>query len=398
MVEYGPARQVFTEPRHPYTRCLQLATPPLSAERRELVALSETMPGLSELAGLRGCRFASRCPLRGPACDAEDPPLVQCASGQFAACHHLDRTDRTDCTKGIAANAAVKLTRAAPNASPPVLRVETLSKSFAGRHSPFAAPTAEVLAVNGVSFELGPNEFVGIVGESGSGKSTLARLLMGLEQPTVGKISIDGQDATGDDRESRRRRIASLQMVFQDPQSALNPRRRVASIVTQVMEAGGNRASWRQRLERARQLLADIGMPADTALRFPAQLSGGQRQRVNIARALCAVPRVLVADEIVSGLDVSVQAQLLNLLLALKRERDIAVLFISHDLTVVRYLCDRVMVMYRGSIVEAGPTEEIFALPRHEYTQRLLAAVPPDDLRARWAGLDIAIDQIEENV
>ena len=151
-------------------------------------------------------------------------------------------------------------------------------------------------------------------------------------------------------------------MVFQDPQSALNPRRRVASIVTQAIEAGGNRGSGSQRLERAREAPAEIGLAPETALRFPSQLSGGQKQRVNIARALCAVPQVLVADEIVSGLDVSVQAQLLDLLLRLREERGFSMLFISHDLSVVRYLCDRVLVMYRGEVVESGRTEDVFAV------------------------------------
>jgi peptide/nickel transport system ATP-binding protein len=166
-------------------------------------------------------------------------------------------------------------------------------------------------------------------------------------------------------------------MVFQDPQSALNPRRRVASIVTQPLEAAGH-ATWEERLARAGLLLREIGLPPEAATRFPAQLSGGQRQRVNIARALCAVPRILIADEIVSGLDVSVQAQLLNLLAALRRERGFSMLFISHDLSVVRYLCDRVLVMYRGAVVESGPTEQVFAAPAHDYTRSLLAAVPPD--------------------
>src|SRR5262249_55765318 len=149
-------------------------------------------------------------------------------------------------------------------------------------------------------------------------------------------------------------------------------------------EAGSRHASLAQRRERTRALLADMGLPADFAARFPAQLSGGQRQRINIARALCAVPKLLVADEIVSGLDVSIQAQLLNLLLRLRAELGFAMLFISHDLSVVRHLCNRVLVMYRGEIVEQGPTEAVFANPRHPHTQALLAAVPPDEPDATW--------------
>jgi peptide/nickel transport system ATP-binding protein len=172
-------------------------------------------------------------------------------------------------------------------------------------------------------------------------------------------------------------------MIFQDPQSALNPRRRVASIVTQPMEGMGA-ASWPERLARAKKLLAETGLAPEMAERFPAQLSGGQRQRVNIARSLCNTPRVLVADEIVSALDVSVQAQILNLLADLRRHHEIALVLISHDLSVVRYLCDRVIVMYRGEAVEEGETEAVFKSPSHWYTKALLAAVPPDDVHHVW--------------
>jgi len=172
--------------------------------------------------------------------------------------------------------------------------------------------------------------------------------------------------------------------VFQDPQSALNPWRRVLRLVTQSMEAPAHAADPAARLARAQELLRETGLPRDCLSRFPGQLSGGQRQRVNIARALCVTPRLLVADEIVSGLDVSVQSQILNLLARMTKSRGLALLFISHDLSVIRYLCARVLVMYRGEIVEAGPTDELFARPRHPYTRTLLAAVPPDDPDRAW--------------
>jgi peptide/nickel transport system ATP-binding protein len=173
-----------------------------------------------------------------------------------------------------------------------------------------------------------------------------------------------------------------MQMVFQDTQSALNPRRRVMSIVTQAMEAASPPASPAERRARTQALLAEVGLPGDLAERLPAQLSGGQRQRINIARALCIVPKLLIADEIVSGLDVSIQAQLLNLLTRLRSELGFAMLFISHDLSVVRHLCSRVLVMYRGEIVEQGSVDTVFADPRHPHTRSLLASVPPDDADA----------------
>jgi peptide/nickel transport system ATP-binding protein len=365
--EYGPARNVFGAPGHPYTRCLQLANPAMR-ERRGLYALPERMPGLRAYNAMIGCAFAPRCPLAIEECTRAPPPLAEVGPSHVAACIRAART------AGIApaAEPAVET----PAAAPIILEASALTKRFASGGL-FRKP--EFTAVSNVSFALHENEFVGIVGESGSGKSTLARLIVGLEVPSDGRVAIAGRDIDGSaEADAHRRR--HVQMVFQDPQSALNPRRRVASIVTQPLEAEGH-STWEERLARAGLLLREIGLPGEAATRFPAQLSGGQRQRVNIARALCAVPRILIADEIVSGLDVSVQAQLLKLLAALRRERGFSMLFISHDLSVVRYLCDRVLVMLRGEVVESGPTEQVFAAPSHEYTRTLLAAVPPDDLR-----------------
>jgi peptide/nickel transport system ATP-binding protein len=287
----------------------------------------------------------------------------------------------TQSLKLAAPTMAGPLAPSATAAGPPLIAAENLTKHFATRR--LFAREQIVTAVEGVSFTLAANEFVGVVGESGSGKSTLARLIVGLEQPSAGRIAIAGQDVTDEAPAARRARIDTVQLVFQDPRSALNPRRSVASIVTQPLEARRQNSSGRR--ERAQVLLADMGLPPETAARYPAQLSGGQRQRVNIARALCIAPKVLVADEIVSGLDVSVQAQLINLLLRLRDEHGFSMLFISHDLAVVRHLCARVLVMLRGKIVEEGATEEVFAAPRHAYTRALIAAVPPDDPAVRWS-------------
>jgi peptide/nickel transport system ATP-binding protein len=265
----------------------------------------------------------------------------------------------------------------------PVLEIRDLSKVFVSRRGWFGR-RRRTEAIMDVDLTIRAGEFVGLVGESGSGKSTLARLVFGLERPTVGTIRLCGENVTNDDAAARSKIVSSAQMVFQDAHSALNPRRRVESLITQAMEVARAPASRHQdRNARAMSLLRETGLPPDTAPRFPHQLSGGQLQRVNIARALCVTPRLLVADEIVSSLDVSVQAQILNLLLDLRAERGIALLFISHDLSVVRYLCSRVVVMYRGRVVEEGLTEEIFSRPRHPYTQALIDAVPPDPA-AKW--------------
>jgi peptide/nickel transport system ATP-binding protein len=372
-VERGPARQLLAAPAHPYTRSLKLAGPAMTGPRRAVAALPDRMPGLLALKDLAGCSFAPRCPDAVAACSAADPPLTAVGAGHEAACIRTALT------------AHIRPSDLAPSPSPragaPLIAVEALTKRFAARRLFGRAPA--VVAVDTVSFALAANEFVGVVGESGSGKSTLARLIVGLEQPSAGRIAIAGHDVTDESTAARRARIHTVQMVFQDPRSALNPRRQVASIVTQPLEARGG-VSAAGRRARAQELLADIGLPADMAGRYPAQLSGGQRQRVNIARALCIAPKVLVADEIVSGLDVSVQAQLLNLLLRLRDEHGFSMLLISHDLAVVRYLCPRVLVMLRGAIVEQGATEAVFADPQHPYTRALIAAVPPDDPAVRW--------------
>jgi peptide/nickel transport system ATP-binding protein len=375
--EYGPARIVSSAPAHPYTRCLQLASPPMSGARRSLQSLPERMPGLRAWKDIAGCAFAPRCPNVMAPCRHAPPPFAEVALGHRAACI------RTAETGGIATPQLSAQDDTGDRS--PLLDAKGLWKSFPVGGAIFRRSIFS--AVRDVSFTLHQNEFLGVVGESGSGKTTLARLLVGLEQPTQGSIRVAGEV-----HHAMQAGQHDTQLIFQDPQSALNPRRRVGAIVTQPLEASGV-STREQRAERARALLAEIGLAPEMAARFPMQLSGGQRQRVNIARALCAVPKILIADEIVSGLDVSVQAQLLELLIRLRAQRAFSMVFISHDLSVVRYLCDRVLVMYRGEVVESGATAEVFAAPRHPYTRALLAAVPPDDPSAIWTPDLIEKDQ-----
>jgi oligopeptide/dipeptide ABC transporter ATP-binding protein len=374
-MESGPARSVLSKPAHPYTRCLQLANPSVRADRRALHIMPGQMPSLRQLQHMIGCHFAPRCPLATDACCRAEPPNAEVATGHFAACLHANHAGGIDTTQ--------KSYSAAPTAERLILKVETLSKLYLTSRK-LLAGSASMTAVKGASFAICENEFVALVGESGSGKSTVAKLLVGLEQPSSGRIVFNGEDITDPAVRDRVRQAGSLQMVFQDPQSALNPRRRVASIVTQTMEAGSRHATWEERHERAAGLLAEVGLAGDFASRLPGQLSGGQRQRLNIARALCQIPKVLIADEIVSGLDVSIQAQLLNLLAGLRDELGFAMLFISHDLSVVRHLCSRVLVMYRGEIVEQGSIDAVFTDPQHPHTKALLSSVPPDEPAETW--------------
>jgi len=369
-VERGPARPVLSAPAHPYTRCLALANPSIRAERRALYVIPEQMPSLRQLRTMSGCHFAPRCPLVTADCRRATPPNVAMGPDRTVACIRAEETRRIATLPAASASAAP--------ARRPLLQVEDLEKRYAASRGLFRNAN-EVAALKDASFSIAENEFVALVGESGSGKSTLARLLVGLEQPTSGRILLNGEDVTQAATRMRLPRSAAMQMVFQDTQSALNPRRRVMSIVTQAMEAASPHAIPAERRARTQALLAEVGLPGDLAERLPAQLSGGQRQRINIARALCIVPKLLIADEIVSGLDVSIQAQLLNLLTRLRSELGFAMLFISHDLSVVRHLCSRVLVMYRGEIVEQGSIDTVFADPRHPHTRSLLASVPPDD-------------------
>jgi peptide/nickel transport system ATP-binding protein len=381
-IESGPARSILSQPAHPYTRCLQLANPTMHDERRTLYVIPDQMPSLRQLQKMPGCHFAPRCPLVVENCRRADPPNVWIGADHRVAC--LRAAD-------VAGIATIDEATASPEISARnVLQVENLQKRYRIGDALFGG-TRLVEAVKGASFNIAENEFVALVGESGSGKSTIAKLLVGLEQPSGGRILLNGDDLTDPSLRGRVRRAASLQMVFQDPQSALNPRRRVGRIITQAMEAGSRHATWQERLARTRELLAEVGLSADFATRLPGQLSGGQRQRINIARALCNIPKVLVADEIVSGLDVSIQAQLLNLLARLRSEFGFGMLFISHDLSVVRHLCSRVLVMYGGEIVEQGPIEAVFSDPQHPHTRALVSSVPPDDPRAGWPALKVAL-------
>jgi ABC-type glutathione transport system ATPase component len=230
-------------------------------------------------------------------------------------------------------------------------------------------------ALRGVSLAVEPGERVGIVGESGSGKTTLARLLVGLDAPTAGDIRFEGRSIVGRPERELRHLRAGVQMVFQDPMGSLDPRLTVGTIVAEPL-AGLGLGQPGDRAARVAELLEAVGLPAGAARRYPHQFSGGQRQRIALARALAPRPRVLVADEPVSALDVSVRAQVLNLLLDLADDLSLTVVLVSHDLSVVRFFCHRVAVLYRGEIVEVGSTEAVYGDPRHEYTRTLLASIP----------------------
>ena len=363
IVETGSAHRIINAPRHPYSRCLNLATPNLTGPMAPLMILPKTMPGPVERTEMQGCEFAARCPLVEDLCQTSRPPLAESAPGHWSACHWPERTGsvRAPAVTGQAGGWTLGCT--------PVLRAKGLGKTY--RQHDWLGRVREVQALRNLDFEIREGEFVGIVGESGSGKSSLTKMIVGLEDVTSGELEVAGLNRT---TTPRAQFFDKVQLVFQDPQSALNPRRRIGSLVTQALEARGGSLSAADHKALVTGLLAKVMLPPEVAERFPDQLSGGQKQRVNIARALCSNPRLLIADEIVSGLDVSVQAQILELLRALRREAKFSLLLVSHDLAVVRHVCDRTLVMCKGEIVEQGPVEEVFGNPQHPYTRELVAA------------------------
>jgi oligopeptide transport system ATP-binding protein len=257
-----------------------------------------------------------------------------------------------------------------------LLEVRDLVKVFPLAESPFGGRAdAEVRAVDGVSFDIAAGETLGVVGESGSGKSTLGRMILRLIEPTSGTIVFDGQDVLAADRAQMRRLRRDMQIVFQDPFGSLDPRMTVADIVTEPLLIH-NGAGRRDRFTAAAQLMRAVGLDESVLRRYAHEFSGGQRQRIGIARALALKPKFIVADEPVSALDVSVGAQIINLLVQLQREFRLTYFFISHSMPVVRYLATRIAVMQTGKIVEAGPTEQITMRPQHPYTRSLLGATP----------------------
>jgi len=371
VVETGPADQVFTSPAHPYTRALHDAIPPVDARLDRMPTVAGSVPAATDAPG---CPFAPRCPLAQERCSTDPVRLGPLGSagerevaclvvGETVAGHPSTGPDVPPVEPADAASRSDTSASEAPSvgpadgAKPALLRVDGLVKQFRG---------ATARALDGVSLEVRAGESVGIVGESGSGKTTLARCVVGLERPDEGSVRVLGRD--GPVNPGPR----DVQIVFQDPYSALNP---ALSIGTMLAEAASVAPPGAHR-RTVGELLRLVGLPEHYARRRPARLSGGERQRVAIARALAPAPRLLVCDESVSALDVSVQAQVLNLLADLRDELGLALLFISHDLAVVRQITDRVHVMRSGRVVESGPTETVLAAPQHPYTRALLASVP----------------------
>jgi peptide/nickel transport system ATP-binding protein len=423
IVEEGPTEELLSDPRHPYTWAIINAVPRLDrGGERRLTAIEGKPPDL--LNPPSGCRFAARCPFRIEKC-SEPPPLIEVAPGRKAACWVTQSgtilpppsragivdaapgslaggvptaasTTEAVATEAVAGDGPTEVARPSPRVegrpsaaleSAPtngaILELRELTKHFPVRQGlALAGPSEVVHAVDDVSLSVAAGETLGLVGESGCGKSTVARLMVRLLEPTSGQVLFEGRDIShASDRELRplRRR---LQMVFQDPYSSLNGRMKVGDIIGEPIAVHGIVRGRRAVRERVFELLSLVGLPERSFDQFPHQFSGGQRQRIGLARALALGPRLVVADEPISSLDVNIQAQIINLLEDLQDELGLTYVFIAHDLSVVRHVSDRIAVLYLGKLVELASKATLYRRPLHPYTISLISAAPIPDVSA----------------
>ena len=379
-VETAGVRELYADRRMPYTAGLLGSVPRLDAPRGErLVPIPGAPPSLVTLPA--GCPFAPRCPLALEQCRQSEPALTPVAPGHAAACIRTDQVTGRSAAE-IYGVAIEPPTVDDDSESEPVVRVRDLSKTFPlTKGVVFRRQIGEVRAVDGISFEVPRGRTLGIVGESGSGKSTTLHEILEMRAPQSGSIEILGEDVATLSAGRRRELRRDLQVVFQDPVAALDPRLPVFELLAEPLAANGFGKSATDT--RVAELLEIVGLARADASRYPGEFSGGQKQRIGIARALALQPKILALDEPVSALDVSIQAGIINLLLDLQHAFDLTYLFVSHDLSVVKHLAHRVAVMRHGKIVEYGEAGEVFANPRHAYTRALLAAIPQPDPKRR---------------
>ncbi|MFJ9364195.1 dipeptide ABC transporter ATP-binding protein [Nocardia sp. NPDC101769] len=374
IVETAPAQELFTAPRMPYTVGLLGSIPRMDGPARTpLIPIVGNPPAMHALP--QGCSFAPRCPVAIDECRAAEPPLQDTGPGHRAACIRTAEVGSRELFTAYRKEIEVPEEIAKVDSSHVVLKVTDLRKTFPlTKGVVFRRRVGEVKAVDGISFEVRAGRTLALVGESGSGKSTTLTQIMDLLRPEGGSIEILGSDVAALTKQQRRSIRRKMQIVFQDPSASLDPRLPISDALAEPLRIDGR--SREEINRRVPQLLEQVGLRPEHADRYPADFSGGQKQRINIARALALDPELLVLDEPVSSLDVSIQAGVLNLLRDLQTERGLSYLFVSHDLSVVRNLAHDIAVMYRGQIVEYGPAERIFASPEHEYTRALIDAVP----------------------
>jgi peptide/nickel transport system ATP-binding protein len=370
MVEIADRDRFFSSPQHPYSRKLFEALPGSGKRGAELAVIKGQVPPLT--AEFRRCRFTERCDFAFDRCSAEAPGWTRIAPEHEVRCHLREKERAGAAHSAEAGSAAVS---SAMGQAATLLSVRDLKVHFPIRKGLFKHTVGYVKAVDGVSLEIGAGRTLGLVGESGCGKTTVGKAILQLIRPQ-GQVEFGGVELTRLRGAALRERRRDFQIIFQDPYASLNPRMRVADILSEGMASLGIEANAAARAKRVAEILDQVGLARDSVERYPHEFSGGQRQRIAIARALAVRPKLIVCDEPTSALDVSVQAQILNLLKSLQRELGLSYLFITHNIAVVEYLAHEVAVMYLGRIVERGTVEEVLRSPKHPYTQALLAAVP----------------------
>ena len=387
IVETASTQEIFGAMRHPYTQALLGSIPRLDQDNtKALISIRGLPPDLTNPPA--GCRFAPRCAFATDKCRAEEPPLTGRDPEHLFACWHP--------VDGPAEAPKVFVQRTPTAAAETSTDGHLLEIVDAVREYPVTAGAVlqrkvnSVKAVSGVSLHVDAGEALGLVGESGCGKTTLGKLIVGVEKPDAGRIALAGVEIFGMHGRGLRRARRDLQMMFQDPYASLDPRMRVQTILREplvIQNMGGRK----EQDARIRQLLDEVGLPENALERYPHEFSGGQRQRIALARALMLEPKVIVADEPVSALDVSIRSQVLNLMKRLQAEHQRASVVISHDLAVVKYLADRIAVMYLGKVVELGTGDDIYRRPAHPYTDALIKTIPLPDPAAEKAKTEVGI-------
>ena len=392
VAEEAETGELFNRIRHPYSEALLGSVPKLDQSRDErLASIPGLPPDLSQT--ITNCRFAPRCQYATEQCRNEDPPLVDTRDRgdlvhRYACFHPVEPKDgaQAPAVTGPAQVSAPQAARSASlGAADRIVEVRDLVKEFPVMSgSVFRHQVASVKAVSGVSLDIRKGETFGLVGESGCGKTTVGRLLVSLDRATSGTIRFEGDEMSSLGAADLRNRRRDLQLMFQDPYASLDPRMRVGTIIREPLKVH-KVGSREEQAEKVGSLLDEVGLSRTSVDRYPHEFSGGQRQRIGLARALALDPKLIVADEPVSALDVSIQAQILNLMKDLQGRHDLTYVMISHDLAVVRYMADTIGVMYLGKMVELGPAAQIYSQPAHHYTQGLLDAVPVADVETARA-------------